>query len=43
MNQKSPLPGIRLFDLTGRTALLTGGSKDSARRWLRGSPQRAPT
>jgi NAD(P)-dependent dehydrogenase (short-subunit alcohol dehydrogenase family) len=27
MNQKSPLPGIRLFDLTGRTALLTGGSK----------------
>src|SRR5678815_345520 len=27
MNQKSPLPGIRLFDLIGRTALITGGSK----------------
>jgi len=27
MNQHSPLPGIRLFDLTGRTALVTGGSK----------------
>ncbi len=27
MNQQSPLPGIRLFDLTGRTALITGGSK----------------
>jgi len=23
----SPLPGIKLFDLTGRTALITGGSK----------------
>lgn len=23
----APLPGIRLFDLTGRTALITGGSK----------------
>ncbi len=23
----TPLPGIKLFDLTGRTALITGGSK----------------
>jgi len=23
----TPLPGIKLFDLTGRTALVTGGSK----------------
>ena len=24
------LPGIKLFDLTGRTAIITGGSKDAA-------------
>lgn len=23
----APLPGIKLFNLTGRTALITGGSK----------------
>ncbi|MSU48851.1 MAG: SDR family oxidoreductase [Opitutus sp.] len=27
MNPTVPLPGIKLFDLTGRTALVTGGSK----------------
>ncbi|MEN9636903.1 MAG: hypothetical protein RL077_5307 [Verrucomicrobiota bacterium] len=27
MSTTSPLPGIKLFDLTGRTALVTGGSK----------------
>ena len=27
MNETTPLPGIKLFDLTGRTALITGGSK----------------
>ena len=27
MNTTTPLPGIKLFDLTGRTALITGGSK----------------
>ena len=27
MNTNTPLPGIKLFDLTGRTALITGGSK----------------
>jgi NAD(P)-dependent dehydrogenase (short-subunit alcohol dehydrogenase family) len=27
MKQNTPLPGIKLFDLTGRTALITGGSK----------------
>ena len=27
MNTYTPLPGIKLFDLTGRTALITGGSK----------------
>jgi NAD(P)-dependent dehydrogenase (short-subunit alcohol dehydrogenase family) len=27
MSTQSPLPGIKLFDLTGRTALVTGGSK----------------
>lgn len=27
MNPESPLPGIKLFNLTGRTALITGGSK----------------
>ena len=27
MSTQSPLPGIKLFDLTGRTALITGGSK----------------
>jgi NAD(P)-dependent dehydrogenase (short-subunit alcohol dehydrogenase family) len=27
MTQESPLPGIKLFNLTGRTALITGGSK----------------
>lgn len=27
MSTPTPLPGIKLFDLTGRTALITGGSK----------------
>lgn len=27
MNHPTPLPGIKLFDLTGRTAVISGGSK----------------
>ena len=33
----------KLFDLSGRVALVTGGARDWARRWRRASPRPAPT
>ena len=39
----TPEPTIQqLFDLTGRTALVTGGTGHFGPRWLRRSPRRAP-
>ena len=29
------LPGIKLFDMTGQTAIITGGSKGLGKRWHR--------